>query len=194
MTSAAGHTARPGADAPAGAALDVVTFRLSGEVLAVPAARLREVLEPPEITRVPGAPDFVSGIINVRGVVVPLADLRVPLRMPRGRPAPEARILVIELPLAGEETVVGIHADSVHEVTRLDPDCLERIPAVGSRWPPRHVAAVGRWCDEFVTLPDLPAIFADFLATQTGQTSLPGTSGSEGDPHAQAEPESSPCD
>ena len=70
-------------DIPADVTGDVVTFRLDGEVLAVAAGRLREVLEKVRVTRVPGAPDFASGVINVRGSVVPLADLRVPLRMPR---------------------------------------------------------------------------------------------------------------
>lgn len=159
------------------AASDVVTFRLSGEVMAVAAAQLREVLEPVAITRVPGAPDFVSGLLNVRGAVVPLADLRVPLRLPRDDTVGTARILVLELPLAGQETVVGILADSVHEVTRIDAATLEEIPSVGTRWPPRYVAAVGRWAGEFVTIPDLPAIFAEFLSGQNGHPATSGTSG-----------------
>lgn len=156
---------------------DVVTFRLSGEVLAVRTAELREVLEPAAITRVPGAPDFVAGLLNVRGAVVPLADLRVPLRMPRAAEAPDARILVLELPLAGQDSVVGIVADSVHEVTRIDAAALEEIPPVGTRWPPRYVAAVGRWDGEFVTIPDLAAIFAEFLGDRTGRPAASGASG-----------------
>jgi purine-binding chemotaxis protein CheW len=168
-------TAQPRRFGLAGA--DVVTFRLSGEVLAVPAADLREVLEPVAATRVPGAPDFVTSLLNVRGAVVPLADLRVPLRMPRSEAGADARILVLELPLAGQDAVVGILADSVHEVTRIEPDALEDIPPVGTRWPPRFVAAVGRWCGEFVTIPDLPAIFSDALSGQDGHPTQPGTCG-----------------
>ncbi len=148
--------------------IDVVTFRLGGEVLAVPATQLREVLEATEITRVPGADAFAGGLLNVRGTVVPLADLRVPLRMPRASNDRGSRILVLELPLEGQPSVVGIVADAVHEVTRLEADALEAIPDVGTRWSPRHVAAVGRWAGEFVTLPDLPAIFAEFISAQTG--------------------------
>ncbi|NDV00318.1 chemotaxis protein CheW [Pseudoroseicyclus tamaricis] len=172
---------------------DMVTFRLSGEVLAVPAAQLREVLEPVQTTRVPGAPQFVSGLVNVRGSVVPLADLRVPLRMPHPGgaevsrdAADDARILVLELPLAGQASVVGVLADSVHEVTRLAPEALEEIPAVGTRWPPRYVAALGRWAGEFVTIPDLPAIFADFLAGEAGNSHRPGEAGNSHRPGAPA--------
>lgn len=153
---------------------DVVTFRISGEVLAIPASHLREVLEVATVTRVPGAPDFVSRLINVRGNVVPLADLRVPLCMPQSDDNENARIMVLELPLAGQSSVVGIFADSVHEVTRLTSDQIEEIPSVGSRWPPNLVHAVGRWSGEFVTIPDLDAIFADFLSGQTGRQTQSG--------------------
>ncbi|KAA9008008.1 chemotaxis protein CheW [Histidinibacterium aquaticum] len=156
---------------------NVVTFDLCGEVLAVPASQLREVLEPVRVTRVPGAPPFVAELVNVRGAVVPLADLRVPLKMPPGADGPEARILVLEIPLDGQEMVVGIRADTVHEVTRIGPADLEEIPTVGSRWPPRFVAAIGRWRGHFVTLPDLAAIFADFLAGPPGRAPSAGSSG-----------------
>ncbi|WP_425099375.1 chemotaxis protein CheW [Tropicibacter sp. S64] len=156
---------------------ELVTFELSNEVLAVPTAQLREVLEPSRITRVPGADEFVSGLLNVRGAVVPLADLRVPLRMPRDVAAEDPRILVLELPLAGQDTIVGILADSVYAVTRIELDALEDIPPVGTRWPPRFVSAVGRWGDGFVTIPDLPVIFADYLSGQHGHTETPGIAG-----------------
>lgn len=148
---------------------EVVTFLLGNEVLAVATARVREILEPGEITRVPGADEFVASLVNVRGAVVPLADLRVPLRMPREDSGTAQRVLVLELPLAGQDCVVGILADSVYEVTRIEPEQMEAIPVVGTRWPPRYVSAVGRWHDGFVTIPDLNTIFAEFLlGTQAG--------------------------
>ncbi len=163
---------------------DLVTFDLGNEVLAVPTAQLREVLEPSRITRVPGADEFVSGLLNVRGAVVPLADLRVPLRMPRDTPVDDPRILVLELPLAGQDTIVGILADSVYEVTRIEQDALEDIPPVGTRWPPRYVSAVGRWGNAFVTIPDLPTIFAEFLSGQIGQHETSGNAGKPTEPEA----------
>jgi purine-binding chemotaxis protein CheW len=149
-------------------ALDVVTLQLGGEILAIRATVLREVLEPVAITRVPQAPEFVQGLINVRGAVVPLADLRVTFGMPRRPLGPDGRILVLDLPLAGRTSVVGILADSVHEVTRIDAGTLEDVPPVGTRWPPQFVEAIGKWGGGFVMLPDLPAIFSAFLAAQSG--------------------------
>ncbi|SFP04409.1 chemotaxis protein CheW [Tranquillimonas alkanivorans] len=142
---------------------DVVTLRLGDEVLAVPARSLREVLEPMQITRVPRTDDFVRGLINVRGAVVPLADLRVPFDMPRKPADADTRILVLELPLAGTLSVVGVIADAVHEVTQFDLSSLEDVPAVGTRWPPHLVTAIGRWNGRFVILPDLEAIFDSYL-------------------------------
>ncbi|WP_068306065.1 chemotaxis protein CheW [Pararhodobacter sp. CCB-MM2] len=153
---------------------DLVTFRLAGDVLAVPTAALREVLEPVAVTRVPGAQPFVPGLLNVRGSIVPLVDLRIPLRMPASVIDDETRIMVLELTMDGKPGVVGIIADSVHDVTRLPPDAIEAIPPVGTRWPARFVTAIGRCDGEFVTIPNLGAILSDYLA------------GSESRPHSRS--------
>lgn len=167
-------TAPPRFRSPTSGLLDVVTLRLGGEILAIRAQVLREVLEPVAITRVPQAPDFVQGLINVRGAVVPLADLRVTFGMLRRALGPDGRILVLDLPLGGRPAVVGIVADAVHEVTQIDPATLEDVPAVGTRWPPQFVEAIGKWGGGFVMLPDLPAIFSAFLAGQPGPLAAAG--------------------
>jgi purine-binding chemotaxis protein CheW len=162
MTLAAKSSAR----SPEG--FDVVTLQLGVDTLAIRAEVLREVLEPVTVTRVPGAPEFCAGLVNVRGTVLPLADLRVPLGMPRSPLGPEARILVLDVPLSGRAAVVGIVADAVHEVTRIERDTLQDVPTMGTRWPPQFVEAIANKEDGFVMLPDLPAMFAAFLAGQAG--------------------------
>lgn len=148
--------------------IDVVTLRLGGDALAIRAEVLREVLEPVAVTRVPGASDFCAGLVNVRGTIVPLADLRVPLGMPREDLGPDARVLVLDLPLAGRPAVVGIVADAVHEVMRIERGALQDVPAVGTRWPPQFVEAVAELGADIVMLPDLSAIFGVHLAGSTG--------------------------
>lgn len=140
--------------------MDVVTLRLGGELMAIPADCLREILEPVPVTRVPQAGSFVSGLINVRGVVVPLADLRVTFGMAQTEATPDTRMLVLELPVAGSVITVAILADKVHDVTGLDPTTLEPIPAVGTRWPPDCVRGIGKWQGGFMILPDLERIFS----------------------------------
>lgn len=142
----------------------MVTLRLGGELLAIDTGLLREVLEPGAITRVPNAPAFAAGLLNVRGTVVPLTDLRIPLRMPRHPQDADTRILVLDLDLAGAASVVGILAEKVHEVTRITASAIEEVPEVGSRWPPGFVRAIGRKDADFFIIPDLDAIFSAHLA------------------------------
>ncbi|MEQ5872875.1 chemotaxis protein CheW [Sagittula sp. NFXS13] len=142
--------------------IDVVTLRLGGEWMALPADCLREILEPVAVTRVPQSTPFSSGLINVRGVVVPLTDLKVAFGMPRTDPDADTRMLVLDLPLNGETITVAITADKVHEVTVLDVSTLDDVPSVGLRWPPEFVRGIGKQEDEFLLLPNLEAIFQQF--------------------------------
>ncbi|MBE9636321.1 chemotaxis protein CheW [Salipiger pacificus] len=149
-------------------AQDVVTLRLGGELLAIESGLVREVLEPGAITRVPNAPAFAAGLLNVRGTVVPLTDLRIPLRMPRCPRDADTRILVLDLKLAGAASVVGILAEKVHEVTQISSAAIEDVPDVGARWPAQFVRAIGRKDTQYFIIPDLDAIFAAFLAVPLG--------------------------
>lgn len=151
----------------------MVTLSLGGELVAIPTAILREVIEPGTITRVPNAPPFASGLINVRGMVVPLTDLRIPLRMPIRAADADTRILVLDLPLGGAPSVVGILAEQVHEVTDVPGATLEEVPSVGARWPRHFVRAVGRKNGRFFILPDLDAIFSEHLSATETIASLP---------------------
>ncbi|WP_238366463.1 chemotaxis protein CheW [Mesobacterium pallidum] len=148
--------ARPGARADR----TMVTFSLGGELVAIPTAVLREVIEPGTITRVPNAPGFAAALINVRGMVVPLTDLRIPLRMPVRPPDVDTRILVLDLVLDDMPCVVGMLAELVHEVTEVTGTSLDDVPDVGARWPRHFVQAIGRKNGRFFIIPDLDAIFA----------------------------------
>ena len=81
--------------------ITVVTLSLGTQMLAIPANLLREILDPLPVTRVPGAGQFVPGVVNVRGSVVPLADLKQVLSIPDDGHDERRRILVLELDLAG---------------------------------------------------------------------------------------------
>jgi purine-binding chemotaxis protein CheW len=163
-------TATPDTLRPAGGAVaasgdgTMVTLALGGETVAIPTAILREVIEPGAITRVPNAPGFAAGLINVRGTVVPLTDLRIPLRMPIRAADGDTRILVLDLELDGNASVVGILAEQVHAVIDLAGGAQEEVPSVGARWPRQFVRAIGRKDDRFFIIPDLNAIFSAHVA------------------------------
>jgi purine-binding chemotaxis protein CheW len=139
----------------------LVTLTLGRRMLAIPASLIREILDPLPVTRVPGAGVFVPGVVNVRGTVVPLADLAIALGLPAGpQDAARRRLLVLDIVLDGETMAVAITADCVHEVVTVAADMIEHVAASTATWPAEFVAGLYRGADDFVLLPDLPAIFA----------------------------------
>ena len=140
-------------------AMRALTLRLQDEVFAIEAESVREILDLVPITEVPNAPAFVGGLINVRGRVVPLADLRVVFGMERPPPNQDTRIVVIEVDIDSEPTIVGILADKVHDVTDIEAAAIQDAPRVGMRWRPDYVRAIGKRNGGFVIIPNLNRIF-----------------------------------
>jgi purine-binding chemotaxis protein CheW len=140
-------------------AMRALTLRLEDEIFAIAAESVREILDLVPVTEVPNAPGFVTGLINVRGRVVPLADLRVIFDMSRPEPDQDTRIVVLEIDLEGEATIIGILADKVHEVTDIEAGVIQEAPRVGMRWRPDFVRGIGRRNGNFVIIPDLERIF-----------------------------------
>jgi len=136
----------------------VLMLGLAGEVFALDARQVREILDPIPVTRVPGAQSFVSSVLNVRGKVIPLADLRVRFGMPPASITSDSRFIVVEIDLAGEPTTIGIVADKVYEVTDLDTSTLQKAPPIGMRWQPEFIAAIAKWKDEFIIVPNMKQI------------------------------------
>jgi purine-binding chemotaxis protein CheW len=136
----------------------VLMLGLAGEMFALDARQVREILDPVPVTRVPGAQPYVSSVLNVRGKVIPLADLRVRFGMPPASITPDSRFIVLEIDLAGEPTTIGIVADKVYEVTDLDTSTLLKAPPIGMRWRPEFIAAIAKWKDEFIIVPNMKQI------------------------------------
>ena len=138
----------------------ILTVGLGGEVFAIPAGIVREILDIGPVTPVPTAPAFVGNLINVRGRVVPLADLRLRFGMPAAEATVDTRIVVLEIELEGEPIMVAILADKVYEVTHLDTVVATEVPRVGTRWRPEFVRAIGRRNGQFVMVLDIGHVFA----------------------------------
>ena len=136
----------------------VLMLDLAGEMFALDARQVREILDPIPVTRVPGAQPYVSSVLNVRGKVIPLADLRVRFGMPPATITPDTRFIVLEIDLADEPTTIGIVADKVYEVTDLDTSTLQKAPPIGMRWRPEFIAAIAKWKDEFIIVPNMKQI------------------------------------
>jgi purine-binding chemotaxis protein CheW len=151
-----------------------LTLRLEDELFAIEAGSVREILDLVPVTEVPNASPFAAGLINVRGRVVPLADLKVAFGMPRVAADHDTRIVVVETEIEGEPTVVGILADKVYDVTDIEPAAIEEAPRVGMRWRSDYVRGIGKRQGSFIIIPDLDRIFE----TQ-GRRSAPSSASEE---------------
>ncbi len=142
-----------------GVTMQALTLGLQDEVFAIEATSVREILDLVPVTEVPNARPFVGGLINVRGRVVPLADLRVMFGMDLSPPGPDTRIVVIEIDLDGEATIAAILADRVHDVADIETASIEEAPKVGMRWQPEYVRGIAKRGEEFIIIPDMERIF-----------------------------------
>ena len=141
-------------------ALEVLTFDLEGEMFAVEAVHVREILDMVPITEVPHSDPFVNGLINVRGKVVPLADLRIKFGMQQKQTTIDTRIVVLEINLEGDPVTGGIRADKVHQVIEVAATALQETPKVGLRWRPEFIHCIGKLGDNFVVILDITRIFS----------------------------------
>ena len=103
---------------------------------------------------------FVGSVINFRGKVIPLADIRLAFGMEATRITIDSRIIVISLDIDGENTLVGIRTDKVNEVTTLAKANSEPPPSVGMRWRPDYIECLVKRGTDFIIVPNLTAIFA----------------------------------
>ncbi len=146
-----------------------LTFRLSHEIFAVEVARVREILEYINITKVPKTPEFMRGVVNVRGSVVPVMDLRLKFGMTKTERSVNTCIIVLEIDFDGETTVLGALADSVQEVIELEPEQIEPAPKIGTQINTEFMKGIGKRDGEFIMILEINKVFSvDELNESTG--------------------------
>jgi len=147
-----------GADA-AGEA-QFVTLGIDREVFAIPVDLVLEIVAMRPLFRVPDAPAHLAGLIDVRDQAVPVIDLRLKLGQEAAPVTGNTRILVLEVPLAGRNLVLGLIADRVFEVIALDRRSIGPPPDIGTMWRSDYISGVGRRGDGFVIIFDLPRLLS----------------------------------
>lgn len=155
-----------------------LSFEIDGNQYAIEVERVEVVLETVPITRVPKAPSHLKGVINYRGAVVPVADLRDRFRgdleaAAQGNAGSQeaqagpceagSSIIVLQIRYAGDEIVMGILADAVREVVDIDPGHIEKAPGLGGRGGSGLIAGIGEKDGHFVVILDIDAAFDDEL-------------------------------
>ncbi|MBI5632652.1 MAG: chemotaxis protein CheW [Nitrospirae bacterium] len=156
-------------------AAQYLTYKLDEEVFAIDISKVREVLDFTAVTKVPQTPDFMRGVINLRGSVVPVLDLRLKFGMAETTRTVNTCIIIVEVFVDNERTILGALADSVQEVIDLGAEQIEPAPRIGMRLKTDFIRGMGKRDSQFVIILDIDKVFsAEELAivqqTETAET------------------------
>jgi purine-binding chemotaxis protein CheW len=134
--------------------LQVVGFRIGRETFGLPIAMVREIVRVPEITSVPKAPEYIEGVINLRGRIIPVVDLRKRLGDTRAEASKKNRIVVVEM----ENRPIGLLVHSASEVLRIPPSEIEAPQNVFQEGEMSYITGVGKLKGRLVILLDLSRV------------------------------------
>jgi purine-binding chemotaxis protein CheW len=137
-----------------------LTFILDGELFALDISKVREVLDYTKITKVPQMPEFMLGVINLRGTVVPVIEMRTKFGMNRVDRTVNTCIVIVEITLDGENVILGALVDSVQEVFDLEPDQIEPPPKIGMRLKTEFIKGMGKKEEKFIIILDIDRVFS----------------------------------
>lgn len=137
-----------------------LTFFIGGEEYAVNLLKVKEIIEYDTVTKVPKSPEWVRGVINLRGSVVPVVDLAVKFRQPASVIGKLTCIVIAEVECEGEATTMGIMADAVSQVIDLRPDQIEPPPAFGTRLKFEYLLGMAKSGKKFCLLLDTEKVLS----------------------------------
>ena len=137
-----------------------LTFSLAEDIFAIDVVMAKEVLDFSDVTRVPQTPDYMLGVINLRGSVVPVVDMRLKFGMDDADKTRDSCIIVVEVDVDGEPITVGAMADSVREVMDLDESQIEPPPRIGTKLNTEFIKGMGNRGDKFVIILDINKVFS----------------------------------
>jgi len=141
--------------------IQYLTFSLDDEEYAINVNQIREILEVSDITKLPCTYEFMRGVINLRGNVVPVIDLHVKFGLPETEQTINTCVIVMEIEIDNKQTVIGALADSVDEVIELEAEQIEPAPNIGTKVKSEFIKGMGKYNDRFLILLDLNKIFSE---------------------------------
>lgn len=147
--------------------LQLVSFKIGNEEFGVDILRVQEINRMMQITCVPNSPNFVEGVINLRGKVIPVIDLRIKLNMSKIQQTLDTRIIVVET----KDQTVGFIVDSVKEVLRIPESIMEDPPKIVAGIDSEFIKSVGKLEDRLIILLDLEKVFAEELELEVSKIS-----------------------
>ncbi len=148
--------------------LQLVSFNIGVEEFGVDILRVQEINKMTHITKVPNSPDFIEGVINLRGRVIPVIDLRTRMGMPRAEFNKDTRIIIVEI----SERTVGFIVDAVNEVLRIPANITEPPPHMVTGINSEYITGVGKLEDRLLLLLDLEKVLVDEERSLLGETQV----------------------
>lgn len=136
-----------------------LSFKLSEEVFAINVSKVINILELSKITRIPKSPEYMKGVINLRGTVLPVVDMRIKFGLPEKDCTVDTSIIVLSIDLNGEPVLVGILVDAVREVLELKNDDISPSPAIGTKYNTSFIEGMWRIDDKFIMILDIDKVF-----------------------------------
>ncbi len=146
-----------------------LTFQLGDEVFGLDVSNVREILEFNRVTKIPRTPDYMRGVINLRGSVVPVLDMRLKFGLTMTERTVNTCTIVVEVSFEGEKVIMGALVDSVQEVFELEPEQIQPAPRIGTHLRTDFIKGMGKRDDHFIMLLDIDKVFSvDELALAQG--------------------------
>jgi len=137
-----------------------LTFRLDDEVFAANVGKVLEILEVPKITKVPRSPDFMRGVINLRGSVLPVIDTRTKFGLPPVKDTINTCIIVLSVALEGQDITIGAISDAVHEVIEIQESQMQPAPSIGSKYKSEFIDGMVKRDGDFIMILNMDKIFS----------------------------------
>lgn len=130
------------------------------EIFAIDVSKVIEILELSKITKVPQAPEFLLGIVNLRGNVLPVIDARLKFGMPKKDPTIDSCIIVLNIEIDNELVTLGALVDSVSAVLELQPTDIQKSPSIGSRYNSAFIDGLVKTNDDFIMILNIGKAFS----------------------------------
>jgi purine-binding chemotaxis protein CheW len=146
-----------------------LTFQMSEEEYAVGICQVREIIEYSTVTRVPKAPAWIRGVINVRGSVVPVVDLAVKFGVAAQPVTKTTCIIILEIELDGEDSIMGVIADAVNEVTNFTAEDIEKAPSFGTRVRVEYLLGMAKIGKKFALMLDMQKVLSGEELVRLGE-------------------------
>lgn len=137
-----------------------LSFKLDDEIFAISVYKVLEVLEKQKITKVPNVPDYIKGVINFRGDILPVIETRLKFNMPERKANDAYVIIVLELEIDGKHIVLGAIADGVKDVLDIPEAQIKQVPEMGNRYNAQFLAGMIKIDDGFIMILDIDKVFS----------------------------------